>query len=90
MEVALKKVIKKHDLQDSFYYLNVDSLKNESADLITELNSALKLEDKKITNVPTILYYQEHELKSIIKKNNGAMMQATDFEKLLRTLDVEE
>ncbi len=91
MEVDLKKIIKKYDLQDKFYYLNIDNIK-ENNGYLEELNSALNLEENTISNVPTILYYKDHELVEggIIKKDANALMQASDFEQLLETMEIEK
>lgn len=89
METKLKKVIKKYQLEDKFYYFNVTELKNNDA-YIDEINSMLDLTNEKITNIPTILYYKDHKLVNggIIKKDNNSLMQAEDFEQMLDKLEV--
>ncbi len=91
MEVDLKKIINKYDLRDKFYYLNVDSLK-ENEGFIEEINSALALDKEKITSIPTILYYKDHSLVAggIIHKEANSLMQASDFEQLLETMEIEK
>ena len=91
MEVDLKKIIKKYDLQDKIYYLNVDSIKDD-AGYLEEINSALDLKEEKITNIPTVLYFKDHELVKggIIRKDSNALMQASDLEQLIETLEIEE
>ncbi len=91
MEVDLKKVIHKYDLQDKFYYLNVDNIK-ENEGYMEELNSVLGLDSEKVTNVPTILYYKDHTLVKggIIKKEENSLMQASDLEQMLEELEIEK
>ena len=91
MEIDLKKVICKYELQDKFYYLNIEDIK-ENEDYIEELNSILNLNEEKITNVPTILYFKEHTLakNGIIHKDNNTLMQASDFNQLLENLKIEK
>lgn len=89
MEVDLKKVIKKYDLQDKFYYFNIDDLK-KNEQYIAELNSALNLNDEKITNIPTILYFKDHNIVKggIIHQDKNTIMQASDFEQLLEKMEI--
>lgn len=88
METKLKKVIQKHNLQDRFYYLNIDDIK-EDADAIDKLNNTLGLQDKKISSIPTILYYKDHQLVDlIISKKQDDLMSDKDFKDLLDRVDV--
>ena len=91
MEVDLKKVIRKYELQDQFYYFNVDSIRNEEG-YIEKINDALNLKNEKINNVPTILYFKDNTLVSggIINKDEGSLMQASDLEQLLETMEIEK
>lgn len=91
MEVDLKKVIKKYELQDKFYYFNVDSIKNDDH-YIEEINSALNLKNEKVTTVPTILYFKDHEIVDggVIHKEKNSLLQAGDFEQLLEKMEIEK
>lgn len=91
MEVDLKKIIRKYDLQDKFYYFNIDNIKNNEG-YLEEINSVLNLSKEKVTSVPTILYYKDHELVDggLIHKDTNSLMQATDFEQLLETMEIEK
>lgn len=82
MEKDLKKVIIDYNLNDSFYYLNITSIKKDK-DYIDKINEAFKLEDKKITNVPTIIYCNDGKVVDIITRNDDNMMNVGDFQKLL-------
>ena len=90
MEVDLKKIIKKYNLEDKMYYLNVDNIKDNSG-YLEELNAVLNLTEEKITNVPTILYFKDHTLVNggIIHKDDNSLMQASDLEQLMETLEIE-
>ena len=91
MEIDLKKIIKKYNLEDKFYYLNVDDMKDNQSILLDELNSILNLKEEKITSIPTILYFKDQNLVKggIIHKDYNSLMQASDFEQLLETLEIE-
>lgn len=82
MEKDLKKLINSYNLNENFYYLNVTSIKDED-DYIDKVNEALNLKDIKITNVPTIIYYSEGQVKDIIKYETNQKMNVGDFQKIL-------
>ncbi len=84
LEKDLSKLIQDYNLNDSFYYLNVTSIKDKE-NYIEELNKALNLEDKKVEKVPTILYYNDGKLVDIITKEGNNIMSVGDFQKLLDT-----
>ena len=89
MEKTLKKEIIKYNLTDNLYYLNITELKNNK-NYIDEINKALKLEDRKITKVPTILYFYEGKLVEMTNPKDGALMSVSDFQKLIELSDIEE
>lgn len=82
MEKDLKKVINNYELNDSIYYLNVTSLKEEK-NYLDKVNKALNLEDKKVTSVPTVVYFNDGKVVDIIERNDDNMMNVGDFQKLL-------
>lgn len=82
MEKEIKDLIVDYNLNDSIYYLNVTSIKDEK-DAIDQVNRALKLEDKKISKLPTIIYYKDGVALDIITRNDNNIMNAGDFQKLL-------
>lgn len=82
MEKDLKKVINNYGLNDSIYYLNVTSLKEEK-NYLDKVNKALNLEDKKVTSVPTVVYFNDGKVVDIIERNDDNMMNVGDFQKLL-------
>ncbi len=82
MEKDLKDLITEYNLNDSIYYLNVTSFKEED-NYIDKINEAFNLEDKKIDQVPTIIYYKNGKAVDIIKRNDNNIMSAGDFQKLL-------
>lgn len=88
MEIDLKKVINKYNLQDKFYYLNVDTIKEDN-DFLDKLNNALGLTEKKVTTIPTILYFKDHQLvdEKILLTNNSSI-KIDDLKKFLEKLEV--
>lgn len=86
LEVDLKDIITTYGLSDSFYYLNVDNIKDED-NYITRLNNAFNTD--KITTVPTILYFKEGTLVDIVKRYDDQAIKAADFQKLLDIYEYE-
>ncbi len=82
MEKELAALINDYKIGDQVYYLNITSIKNEK-DYIEKINKALKLEDKKIANIPTIIYYEDGKVVDIITKEGKNIMNIGDFQKLL-------
>ena len=82
MEKDLKKIINEYSLNDMMYYLNVTEIKEEK-DYIENINKALKLENKKINDVPTIIYYVDGEVVDIVERSDDNIMNVGDFQKLL-------
>ena len=82
MEKDLKKIINEYSLNDMMYYLNVTEIKEEK-DYIENINKALKLENKKINDVPTIIYYADGKVVDIVERSDDNIMNVGDFQKLL-------
>lgn len=91
MEKGLAKIIKKYDISEDFYYINVNDMKDKEG-YIEDLNKALGLKDNKIINIPTIIYFQDGEVlkNNIINRNDDKMMTANDFQKLLDLNKIEK
>lgn len=81
-EKGLKTIINSYNLNDSFYYLNVTSIKDDD-NYIDKINEALNLDEQKIINVPTIIYYENGKVKDLIVRKDNNFMTAGDFQKLL-------
>lgn len=86
LEDGLKTIIDKYKLNDSFYYLNVQSIKDDE-DLINKVNSAFDTD--KIKAVPTILYYKDGKVIDVVKRDDKNMINASDFQKLLDIYEFE-
>ena len=84
LEKGLKTIIDKYKLNDEFYYLNIDSIKNED-NYITRLNTAFNTD--KIKTVPVILYYKDNEIIDTVKRLDEQVIKAADFQKLLDIYD---
>jgi len=82
MEKELTALINDYKISEQFYYLNVTNIKKEK-DYISRINETLDLEEKKVTNVPTIIYFKEGKAVDIIKKDGNNIMNIGDFQKLL-------
>ncbi len=82
MEKELTALINEYKIGEQFYYLNVTDVKNEK-DYINKINEALGLKDKKVINVPTIIYFKDGKAVDIIKKDGNNIMNIGDFQKLL-------
>ncbi len=91
MEKSLAKIIKKYDIVDQFYYLNVTGIK-DNKDYVNDVNRALGLRDEKIVNIPTIIYYRDGEVVKggIISRSDNKMITADDFQKLLDANKIEQ
>ncbi len=91
MEKGLAKVIKKYNISDNFYYLNVTSIKNDS-NYVDDINKVLGLKDEKIINVPTIIYYKDGVVvkDGVIVRRDNKLMTSADFQKLLDANNIEK
>ena len=84
MEKELAKIIKKYNIADQFYYLNVTGIKDNS-DYVNDINRALSLRNEKIIRIPTIIYYKDGEVvkDGIVSRKDNKMMTSADFQKIL-------
>lgn len=84
LEKELKSLIKQYKLKDKFYYVNIDSLKDDE-NKIEAVNELLGLTDAKITKVPTIYYVNNGTLNqgSIITRLDDNLFEKGDFQQLL-------
>ena len=89
MEKTLKNLIKEYNLSDNLYYLNVTSIKNDS-DYIDKINNALGLTDRKVTKVPSILYFYEGKLVAMTDSKSSSLMTESDFQKLIDVSDIKK
>lgn len=85
LEKSISKIIKEYGLHDSFYYLNINDIK-EDKDYIDKVNKALGLEENKLKSIPNIIYYEDGEAVDIINKDSN-MLTVGDFQK---TLDLQK
>lgn len=82
MEKNLESIITEYNLNDSIYYLNVTDIKNES-NCIAQINTSLSLEDVKVTQVPTIVYFKDGKAVDVITRQDDNLINNGDFQKLL-------
>lgn len=86
LEEDLKELIATHDLQNNFYYLNVND-KNNNANLIKNLNNKFKLEAKKINYLPTVLYYEDGEFKDLITSSKNKTITIEEIKTLVGEIE---
>ena len=87
LEKKMKNIIKKYNIENRFYYINVNNIKNDS-DYINKVNVYLGLRDAKISQIPTIIYVNKSNeivYNNIITTSNGKRFDIGDFQKLLDT-----
>lgn len=89
MEKDLQSVINEYNLNDSIYYINVTSIKDDK-DCIDKINEALSLNDTKITSIPTIIYYSNGKPVDIITRNDDNIINTGDFQKMLDVNHIEK
>lgn len=86
LEKGLKDIIDNYKLSDSFYYLNIESIKEED-NYLTRINNAFNTD--MIKAVPVILYYRDGEIVDTVRRNDDNCINAADFQKLLDIYDYE-
>lgn len=82
MEKELESLITEYHLNDSIYYLNVTNIKDED-NCIAQINTALSLDDIKVTQIPTVVYFNNGKAVDVITRNDNNIMNIGDFQKLL-------
>lgn len=82
MEKSLISLINEYNLNDYIYYLNVTSIKDED-NCIAQINTALSLEDVKVSQIPTIVYFNNGKAVDVIERLDDNLMNTGDFQKLL-------
>lgn len=86
LEQDIKAIIDKYKLSDSFYYLNVENIKNED-NYLNRINNAFNTTT--IKNVPIILYYKDGKIVDTVSRNDDNCINAGDFQKLLDIYEYE-
>ena len=89
MEKDLQSIINEYNLNDSIYYINVTSIKDED-DCIDKINKALALDEKKVTSIPTIIYYNNGKPVDIITRSDDNIINTGDFQKMLDVNHIEK
>lgn len=81
-EKKLKPLIDDYAIQNNFYYLNVTEIKNKNENYKKDIAKELDIEEKKISDVPIILYFKNGELV------NSGITSVNDFKDLLEKHDM--
>ena len=87
LETGLKPIIDKYKLNDSFYYLNIDNIKDED-NYLTRLNNTFNTD--KIKKVPIILYYRDGKIVDTVSRYDDNTINASDFQKLLDIYEIDQ
>jgi hypothetical protein len=81
MEIDLRKVVDKNNLNDNFTY--VDATKQMfNSSYLDNLNNMLGLKDKKIKALPAIVYFNNSKVVDFIDSSDS-LINASDFKKML-------
>lgn len=86
-ESALKKSIVANELQNNFFYMDATDLMLEEG-YINTLNEKFQLTDKKIQELPAILYYKDGKFMTVISSTESQMLTVDDFNKLLDSYEI--
>lgn len=89
LEKDLASIIKEYNLDNKMYYLNVTDIKNDD-NVYEKINSALGLTERKVTQIPTIIYFNDGKAIDIIKRQDNNIMTSGDFKKLLDVHKIEK
>ena len=87
LETGLKPIIDKYKLNDSFYYLNIDNIKDED-NYLTRLNNTFNTD--KIKKVPIILYYKDGKIVDTVSRYDDNTINASDFQRLLDIYEIDQ
>lgn len=86
LEQNLKDIIDNYSLADQFYYLDITNLMEEE-NFLEDLSEILSTD---ITSYPVIIYISNDEVVNKIDSEDGEMIKASDFLKLLEIYGFEE
>ena len=89
MEKELTALLNDYKIGEITYFLNITEIKDHDK-LIDEINEALNLEEKKVKQVPTIIYYNDGKVVDLIAKEDNNIMDIGDFQKLLDRNKIEK
>ncbi len=91
LEKEIAPIIKDYQLNDYIYYIDVTKMKEEDG-YVDKINKELGLEETKITNVPTIVYFVDGKVpkSGIITTADGKLMTKSDFQKFLDINKIEK
>ena len=89
LEKDLSSTIKEYNLENKIYYLNITDIKDDD-NVLDKINSSLGLTDRKVTQIPTIIYYNNGKVVDIIKRQDNNIMTSGDFKKLLDVYQIEK
>lgn len=78
----LKLIFRKYGLLDNIIYVDVTT-EYEKDGFYDKLNEVLKLNDFKITQVPTIIYFKEGKPTAMVKTTNG-IVDSSSLEEIIR------
>ena len=89
LEKKVKRIIVDNDLQSKIYYLNVTNEKGNE-DFINNLNTLLNLTDKKLTNIPAIIYFNSGKVIDVINSKEHKVFDIKELNELIRKYKIEQ
>ena len=85
LEAGLRNLIKQYKLENKFYYINIDDLKDDN-DAVKKVNDSLGLSETLISKLPTIYYVNSDgilRIENIITRQDDNKITVGDFQNLL-------
>lgn len=86
-EKSLKRIIDKYKINDVFYYVNLNTLKEQNENYLEEIKKNLKL--NKLNRLPALIYVNDGKIvdTNIVDGINRQIITIDDVEKLLKIYD---
>ena len=87
-EKKLQKIIKKDELEDYLYYVNVNDYLNET-NMVNGFNKTVGIVDSETIIFPAIIYFKDNIPTDYIDSKNG-ILNIADLENLLEKYELEK
>lgn len=87
MEKDLKKIVKNNNLEDNFIYVDVTEM-NSKDNYLDNINATLGLTEKKISNLPAIVYFKDNVAMDFIESSANSIFLAGDFKQMIDAYEI--
>ncbi len=84
LDTKIKKILEDNKLVDNFIYFDLSEKNNVV--LIDEINNLLKLNENKITSLPSVIYYRNNVISDVVTSSSAPFHDG----KLMQIIDVYE